>query len=87
MRRSLIVAERHDRGGQKVGGYCNRRAVKVSARDDVAGVGEDHRVVGRAVGFDRHRVADEAQRVAHGAVHLGGAAHRVRILHLAAVLM
>ena len=47
-------------------------------------VGEDHRVVGRAVGFDRDRLARRTQRFARRAVDLGRAAQRVGVLHLAA---
>ena len=52
--------QRHDRGGEQVGGDGDRRAVKVAAGHDVAGVGEDHRVVGGAVGLDVDRLAHEA---------------------------
>src|SRR5207244_3123507 len=81
------VAAWDDGGGQQIGGNGDRRAVEVAARHDVAAVGEHHRVVGRAVGLDLHGLAHEAQRLACGAVHLGRAAQRVRILDLAAVLV
>ena len=41
--------ERHERDREQVGGDRDRRAVEVAAGDDLAGVGEHHRVVGRAL--------------------------------------
>jgi hypothetical protein len=61
--------------------------VEVAARHHITGVGEHHRVVGRAVGFDGHRIAHELEGLSCSAVHLGGAAHRIGVLHLAAVLV
>ena len=79
--------QRHDRRGEQIRGDRNRRAVEIPARDDVAGLGEHHRVVGGAVGLDRRCLADEAQRVARRALHLRSAAQRVGVLHLAAELV
>ena len=45
---------------------------------------EDERVVGRGVELDLDRAADVVEQVAARAVHLRGAAERVRVLHLVA---
>ena len=75
------------RRSREVGGDGDRRAVEVAAGDDVAGVGEHHRVVGRGVGLDlSERRARASDRLARGAVHLGRAAQRVGVLHAPAVL-
>ena len=80
--------ELHERDGEQVGGDRDRRAVKVAAGDDVAVVGEDHRVVGRAVGFDR-RASSRTKRSASRAAPCtcARAAQRVGVLHRAAVLV
>ena len=52
-RRSLIVASCASADAQQIGGDRHRRAVEVAARDDLARLGEHHRVVGGGVGFDR----------------------------------
>ena len=54
-RRSLIVASCASAMAQDVGGERDRRAMEVAARDDLAGVGEDHRVVGGGIGLDVER--------------------------------
>ena len=79
--------ELRGRQAHDVGRDRHRRAVEVAARDDVARVGEHHRVVGRRVGLDRDGPAGERDRVARRAVHLRRAAQRVGVLHLAAVLV
>ena len=62
MRRSLIVASCARPMASSVGGQRHRRAVEVAAGDDLAGVGEHHRVVGRGVRFDLDDAADEGER-------------------------
>ena len=58
--------------------------MEVPVRDEQVVLDEDERVVGRGVQLDRHRVVDVVEEVARGAVHLRGAAQRVRVLHLVA---
>ena len=58
-----------------------RRAVEVAARDDLAGLGEDERVVGRAAGLDFDGRARVPERVARRAVNLRHAAQAVGVLH------
>ena len=59
-------------GGQ-ICGDGDRSAVEVAARDDVAGLGEDHRVVGGGVGFDLDR--PRGVSAAHLALRHALAAH------------
>src|SRR6202030_1959066 len=54
---------------------------------DVAGVREDHGVVGGAVRLDGDGFADETERLPRGAVDLCRTTHRVRVLHLPTVLV
>jgi hypothetical protein len=70
---------------QQIGGERERRAVKVSARHDLVGVREHHRVVGRGVHLDLDNVADPTERFARRAVYLRRAPHGVGILHAPAV--
>ena len=66
----------------------HRRAVEVAARDDVAGVGEHHRVVGRGVGLDRRPSRARSASASRAApCTCARAAQRVGVLHLAAVLV
>src|SRR4030095_5657644 len=55
-RRELREAET-----QYVGGNADRRAVKISAGDDLAGVGTHHRVVGGGGGFRAAREMRESE--------------------------
>ena len=70
------MRERHD-----VGGKSDRLGMEVAARQGLAGVGEDQRIVGHAVGFGRQRRRGVAQDVEHGAHDLRLAAQAVGILH------
>ena len=62
----------------------DRLAVEVPVRDDLALRDEDERIVRGRVELDRDRAVDVAEQVAARAVHLRGAAERVRVLHLVA---
>jgi len=70
-----------------IGGDRHGRAVEVSPRHDVVGVREHHGIVGRGISLDRERRPRKGEGVACRAVDLGRAAHRVRVLHAAAVLV
>ena len=71
---------------EQIGRQRHRRAVEVAARDDLAVVGEHHRVVGGRVRLrSRRRARDEGEGVARRAVDLRRAAHRVGVLHAPAV--
>ena len=54
-------AERGQRDRHLIGGHRQRLAVKISAADHFAGIGEDERIVRGAVHFDRDRRADSAR--------------------------
>ena len=75
-RADLAERQRHD-----VGGEGDRLGVEVAARQRLAGVGEDQRIVGDAVGLGRQRRRRVAQDVEHGAHDLRLAAQAVGILH------
>ena len=66
---------------QHVGGERHRLAVEVAARDHLASIGEDQRVVGDGVHLHQHLALDVGEQVAAGAVHLRHAAHAVGVLH------
>ena len=73
------------RDGQEVRRERHRLTVEVAAgkdRDMVLAAGEDKRVVGDRVHLDGTTFASDVfEHVAHCAVHLGCAAHAVRVLH------
>ena len=64
-----------------VGGEGDRLGVEVAAGQRFAGVGEDQRIVGDAVGLGLQRRRGLAQQVEHGAHDLRLAAQAVGILH------
>ena len=78
-------AERSERYRQKVGRERNGLAVKISARDHVAAVDEDHRIIGSAIDLGLHDAGDIAERVAHRSVDLRHAAKRITVLHAVAI--
>jgi len=51
--------------------------MKVTARHDLAGLGEHHRVIGSPRLLFVEDVVYEAERLTRGTVHLGDAAHRI----------
>jgi hypothetical protein len=97
--RQLRVAGRQQRIGAAlaVGGQLGERerevvqrqrqrlAVEVAARDDLAVVREDERIVGDRGELALECAAHVVERVRHGADHLRGAPQRVGVLHAAAV--
>ena len=60
--------------------------MEVAARQDVAVLGEDQRIVGDRVGLDQQGAGGHAQLVEDRAHHLGLAAQGVGVLHLGAVV-
>jgi hypothetical protein len=78
-------AEFRHRDRDDIGGHRHRLAVEVPAREQLARVREDHRVVRGRVDLDGEGTGGEFQRVAHGPVHLGHAAQGVGVLDLAAI--
>ena len=78
------LADRADlRQGQRnlVSGKGDRLGVKISARDDLAGLDQHQRIVGDGVGFDRQRAGGLHQQVKRGAGHLRLTAQAIGILH------
>src|SRR5205085_3329285 len=75
------VAEVHERYARVVEGDGERRAVEVAARNDLARVGEDERVVGGRARLHFDGRARVRECVAAGPVHLRHAAQGVRVLH------
>ena len=78
------LADRADLGQDKrnlVCGKGDRLGVKISARDDLAGLDQYQRIVGDGVGFDRQRAGGLRQQVKRGAGHLRLAAQAIGILH------
>jgi hypothetical protein len=65
---------------QHVGGERHRLAVEVAARQHLAAVGEDQRVVGHRVHLDLDFGGDLLEQVAGGAVYLRHAAQAVGVL-------
>jgi hypothetical protein len=61
--------------------------VEVPVRDEDVVVHQHERVVGRSVELGADGVRDVVEEVARGAMHLRGAAERVRVLHLVAPAM
>ena len=74
-------ADLADRQRDHVGGEGDRLGVEIAAGQRFAGVGEDQRIVGDAVGLGLQRRRGLAQQVEHGAHHLRLAAQAVRVLH------
>ena len=66
--------------GDHVGGEGHRLGMEVAARDHLARVGEDERVVGDAVRLRRQRRRGLAQEVEAGAHHLRLAAQAIGVL-------
>ena len=57
--------------GERVEGHRQRQPVKVAARDDLVGLGEDQRVVGHRPELALEDATDEADGVVDRAEHLG----------------
>ena len=77
------LAERH---GDLIGSESNGFGVKVAARDDVAILDEDQRVVGHGVRLARQRGGGASQHIEDRAHDLGLAAQGVGVLDLGAVV-
>ncbi len=72
--RGAALGERADLGDRdrhRVGGDRDRLGVEVAAGDDLAGIGEDQRVVGDRIGLAADHRGRMAQGVEAGAHHLG----------------
>jgi len=76
-----------DREREHVGGEADRLGVEVAPRQDLAGLGEDDRVVRHGVRLDLERRRRGAHQVEASAHDLGHAAQRIRILHPVLVAM
>ena len=70
----------HQRRRQRVQHGRDGLAMEVAAGDDLAGIGEDDRVVRDRADLDRQDLRGVRQRVAEGSVYLRGAPERVGIL-------
>ena len=81
MRRSLIAPISDKAKRNLVGGECDRLGVKISARDDLAGLDQHQRIVRDGVGLDRQRAGGLHQQVKRGAGHLRLTAQAIGILH------
>ena len=63
-----------------------RRAVKISARKDIAVIGKNERVIGRGAGLDRENLFAMIERAADRAMHLRHATQTVGVLDSRIVL-
>src|SRR5579864_1953008 len=75
------TAELADAHGGGIEGQGQRLAVEVAAGKDGLVVSEDQRIVGARVQLDRQHPPKVIDRGGGRAVHLGGAAQRIRVLH------
>src|SRR5258708_6887279 len=78
------VGDAADLGKAEVGGVERQRqglAVEVAPGEHSLLLGENERIVGASIEFNGQAPAQVVDRVVAGAVHLGGAAQRVRILN------
>ena len=73
--------ERDERGRDRVERDRDRLTVEVPAGDDLADLGQHDGVVAHAVDLDPQHLTRVGERVAGRAVHLGGTAQRVGVLH------
>ncbi len=80
------IADLAQSHGDLIGCESNGFGVEVAARDHVAVLDEDQRIVGDGVGLALQRRGGGPQHVQHGAHDLGLTAQGVGVLHLGAVV-